>query len=1007
MPLFDFVVSHPTEWPTEIKDLACLLNSPIPSQLVNDPCPVVSSRASPLLETLRNSLTESPEQFTHSDSELLDMLDLVLSTVGTLRALSDASDNDAGHSTIPFWSLLIRSLAFVCYDKSYATQEAAFVRPRLSYVRSFMEDGHASLLISHVVENIRRPRSAVNDANSGHLSMMTAERSKRELRKESDSETSDESSSETSYEHTDPSTDPTSAQSFYVPLDAHILASWRHPNSVVLPFLCVTDEEDIFSLMGGVLYQRSTWGISESVIGIILSNTGFVGRVVLGWLDKECPDPEVLPAIRFAYGDETRTDASLGVYDLTDPVSAVKFSQFILGLRAHVEGIVAQCHSIDDDNPGTEEQWRQGIVNWLNAVAKCRAPSDSSSSHSCSFPMADSGKRVMRPHSKPRPARRSMSADSKREPLPEPAAEFVSDIDLVHNPEPSLGVAHSKNPPEGASIQSVERGRQEARSDGSKTGKTGKRAKSADALSCSALGAKSLAGISPSAKLSFSSYAHDRKIISLSNIPLQPDAPQNKRVPPEEINEMLQFYEDTTRYMKPPIKKNELPVVDNGVEEVRDHFLMQIDEFPGGENTPELPQRLWEVILGRLSSLLWASVGGYSKLLAELASDRVVLERAVLLSRNIAADVMKDSPASRGAEFRASASQMYKIAALHADPGDTLNAEQDNDSDSPATPDLVLQAIEFSHFAYRNSRASIDLFSNSAKARKAILKRSGDEPELGIVDAILTVPLEGMQLIQEPLIRVAETRATLRASTRALSADNIVEPEEELAVSEEGSQTQGSSRPGSKHARSTKSRSQLGSIAEDRGGTSRAPRRQTGKKNDFDWKRLHPFVVTCSETKTATKMAFPDGVVMNVKDLLTKLLLAVLFAEYKKPTQTYAKALIQAKMYLEASVRFLASLGVTKQAVFALATDGVEGALLMAWCSSDLETVYIVERNVRTFDISSPIEVYHFVTVLLRLREYGDTTLKKAIVAALNAEDFTQTSWNKTAQFNMMESGKP
>ncbi len=178
-------------------------------------------------------------------------------------------------------------------NKIVGRQEAAFVRPRLSYVRSFMEDGHASLLISHIVEDIQRPRSVVNDEASGHLSMMTAERSNGESQEESDSETSydEESPSETSYEV---STDPTSAQSSYVPLDAHILASWRHPNSVVLPFLCVTDEEDIFSLMGGVLYQRSTWGISEPVIGIILSKTGFVGRVVLGWLDKECPGPEVL-----------------------------------------------------------------------------------------------------------------------------------------------------------------------------------------------------------------------------------------------------------------------------------------------------------------------------------------------------------------------------------------------------------------------------------------------------------------------------------------------------------------------------------------------------------------------------------------------------------------------------------------------------------------------------------------------------------------------------------------
>ncbi|PBK95305.1 hypothetical protein ARMGADRAFT_795487 [Armillaria gallica] len=173
-----------------------------------------------------------------------------------------------------------------------------------------------------------------------------------------------------------------------------------------------------------------------------------------------------------------------------------------------------------------------------------------------------------------------------------------------------------------------------------------------------------------------------------------------------------------------------------------------------------------------------------------------------------------------------------------------------------------------------------------------------------------------MQLVPEPLIRVAESRATFQASTRALSADNIVEPEEELAVSEEGAQRPGSSRPGSKHARLTKSRSQLGSIAEGQGGIGQASQRQTGRKKATDGELLHPFAVTCSETKSAPEMVLPHGVVMNVKDLLTKLLLAVLFAEYKKPTQTSAKAFVQAKMYLEASVSRKS--GGTKQAVFAL-----------------------------------------------------------------------------------------
>ncbi|KAG7439617.1 uncharacterized protein BT62DRAFT_924625 [Guyanagaster necrorhizus] len=72
----------------------------------------------------------------------------------------------------------------------------------------------------------------------------------------------------------------TFAQSSNVPFDAHVLAPCRHPNSVALPYLCVTDEEDGFSLM-----------------------SGFVGRVVLGWLDKVRADPDVLPADRFARRD--------------------------------------------------------------------------------------------------------------------------------------------------------------------------------------------------------------------------------------------------------------------------------------------------------------------------------------------------------------------------------------------------------------------------------------------------------------------------------------------------------------------------------------------------------------------------------------------------------------------------------------------------------------------------------------------------------------------------------
>ncbi|KAG7439589.1 uncharacterized protein BT62DRAFT_1055486 [Guyanagaster necrorhizus] len=50
-------------------------------------------------------------------------------------------------------------------------------------------------------------------------------------------------------------------------------------------------------------------------------------------------------------------------------------------------------------------------------------------------------------------------------------------------------------------------------------------------------------------------------------------------------------------------------------------------------------------------------------------------------------------------------------------------------------------------------------------------------------------------------------------------------------------------------------------------------------------------------------------------------------------------------MYLGASVRCLASPAVIRQGIFALATDGVEGAVLMAWYSSDSEANRLYRRT--------------------------------------------------------------
>jgi hypothetical protein len=38
-----------------------------------------------------------------------------------------------------------------------------------------------------------------------------------------------------------------------------------------------------------------------------------------------------------------------------------------------------------------------------------------------------------------------------------------------------------------------------------------------------------------------------------------------------------------------------------------------------------------------------------------------------------------------------------------------------------------------------------------------------------------------------------------------------------------------------------------------------------------------------------------------------------------------------------------------------------------------LKKIYIIERNIRTFNLSSPIQAFQFASFLIRLREHTDT----------------------------------
>ncbi|KAF9236662.1 hypothetical protein BU15DRAFT_49781 [Melanogaster broomeanus] len=102
------------------------------------------------------------------------------------------------------------------------------------------------------------------------------------------------------------------------------------------------------------------------------------------------------------------------------------------------------------------------------------------------------------------------------------------------------------------------------------------------------------------------------------------------------------------------------------------------------------------------------------------------------------------------------------------------------------------------------------------------------------------------------------------------------------------------------------------------------------------------------------------------------LLLPLLVAEYKrKDDANVFKAMNQCRVYLVSALSFLKALGVDDQPVFGLVVSGARGALVMAW--QDDEKYFIMERNVRHYDITDTMNAFQFATVLVRLAKHAQT----------------------------------
>ncbi|PCH39373.1 hypothetical protein WOLCODRAFT_85527 [Wolfiporia cocos MD-104 SS10] len=130
--------------------------------------------------------------------------------------------------------------------------------------------------------------------------------------------------------------------------------------------------------------------------------------------------------------------------------------------------------------------------------------------------------------------------------------------------------------------------------------------------------------------------------------------------------------------------------------------------------------------------------------------------------------------------------------------------------------------------------------------------------------------------------------------------------------------------------------------------------------------------------------------------------LPLLVVEYKKKDTNHIKAQNQHRLYSTAAARFLESVGITRQPVFGIVSDGPVAMLTTTWV--DGEYVHIFEEHTESFDISTAFGAWHYATVLARIAvKYGPKLIqqfkmkREDFIARLN-EQTPEMRWRQSHQ---------
>ncbi|KAG1855963.1 hypothetical protein F4604DRAFT_1590554 [Suillus subluteus] len=740
-----------------------------------------------------------------------------------------------------------------------------------------------------------------------------------------------------------------SIDSLDLPLQAHMLPGRGRRLSAVVPVLLVADSRNIVPLLCSALYQRHVWEIRQPVVGLCCSSTGTIVTAIFGWLDSDQSE-EGRMATHLALAADVHLDPSMGVFDFTDTRSAISLAQFVLGLRTHFEDIKGAI-SIEAVDSLTPLHWRSDLPDFETQFlgqSNERVASWTHQIHVQTNPRDERERTVSSLYGRrSRPS--SLKNSSKR-------------------------TSASPQPPS--------------------EGRTSTSSRAPSPYPNSQFAALSDTGLKDS--VSISNWLFERHAFTVGRIPLHSEEQANKTG----INAMVKIYDEMTAFtwsddMKTILSNAE---VDSLVSTMRSELCDRNGDPNCQSSTIDAPSSEdVKFISCRISALLHAVKGArrcddVAKLHGANEADRrhewdalllnffqpvlgqrdVLLERELNFARNLVAD--DSSFATRAVKIAVE----YQNLCYEQSQCVPLTAE---------TSGCWKQAVAARD---QGNQFSDDIMCRALKSNfpEVIAYHSSKDPVTGKCDAILVIPCSGVTTaILRRISNIDEQEKLLRSFVLVQGPKP-----EKLDASTGETSYQVAKTVG--HSRRTTSGKSLQVPSSSR----------VSESIKLDRAQLHnPFLYHPDGNRaTHIKETLPSQDTSRDAPSTQDLLLPVLLAEYKKRDESaISTAMNQMKTYLVSAVTFISEFGITEQPVFGLVVNGALGAITMAWKKNDVCRIYVMERNVRHYDIRDPLQALQFVSILPRLARHG-LGLRRLLerqVAAIDVDQPQSKPWSKLAQW--------